>query len=87
MQLWVSLLAIVLMFPLLLVFARSNPLPDWLQQGLAWLPSTAAFELMRLSFGNDGSLAQVGPRVTAVLLGVVLVFAAAAWRLRNWEAK
>lgn len=86
-QLLVSLLAIVLMFPLLLVFARNNPLPEWLQQVLAWLPSTAAFELMRLSFGNDGSLALVMPRVTAVLLAMVLVFAAAAWRLHNWEAK
>ncbi|MCA9953211.1 MAG: ABC transporter permease [Ardenticatenaceae bacterium] len=86
-QLWVSLLAVFLMFPLLLVFAQNNPLPEWLQQVAAWLPSTAAFELMRLSFGNDGSLALVGPRITAVLVSVGLVFAIAAWRLHNWEAK
>lgn len=84
-QLWVSLLSLILIFPLLLVFARQNPLPAWLQQILAWLPSTAAFELMRLSFGNDGSLTLVGPRLVAVAVAVVLVLSASAWRLRGWE--
>lgn len=84
-QMWAGSLVIVLMFPLMLAFAPNNPLPAWLQRVMAWLPSAAAFDLMRLSFGNEGGLALVGPRVTAVLVSVVLVFALSAWRLHTWE--
>lgn len=85
-QMWVGLLAVVLMFPLMLVFANSSRLPAWVQQVSAWLPTTAAFDLMRLSFGNVWPAAQVWPKLAAVLIAVVLVFAAAGWRLRTWEA-
>jgi ABC-2 type transport system permease protein len=85
-QMWVGLLAILLMFPLMLGFVSNSRLPEWLQQVLAWLPTTAAFDLIRLSFTNIFPAAQVWPKVMALLISVVLVFGAAAWRLRRWEA-
>lgn len=85
-QMWIGILSIVLMFPLMLVFVNSSHLPDWLKLVTAWLPTTAAFDLIRLSFGNVWSAAQVWPKLTAVLMADVLVFAAASWRLRAWEA-
>jgi ABC-2 type transport system permease protein len=85
-QMWVGLLAILLLFPLMLGFVNSSRLPEWLQQVLAWLPTTAAFDLIRLSFTNVFPPAQVWPKVTALLISVVLVFGAAAWHLRRWEA-
>jgi len=86
-QMWVGLLAIILMFPLMLVFFNASRLPAWVQTLTAWLPTTAAFELLRLSFGDVWSPAQVGPKAAVLLLAVVLVFAAAGWRLRAWEAR
>lgn len=85
-QMWVGLLAVVLLFSLMLVFVNSSRLPASLQRAMDWLPTTAAFHLIRLSFGNTWSVAEVGLRVTAVLLAVILVFAVAGWRLRTWEA-
>lgn len=86
MQLWVAFLVIFLLFPIGLAFASSNSLPPWLQQLLAWLPTTAAFNLIRLSFGNLYPAAQVWPRLVLLLFSVLLVFAAAVWSLRRWEA-
>jgi ABC-2 type transport system permease protein len=86
-QMWVGLLVIVLMFPLMLVFANSSRLPAWVQPVMAWLPTTAAFDLLRLSFGNTWPAAQIWPKAVVLLLAVVLVFAAAGWRLRAWEAR
>lgn len=85
-QMWIGLLAIVLMFPVLLAFFASTRLPAWVQQVTAWLPTTAAFDLMRLSFGDVWPAAEVWPRLAAVLIAVILVFAAASWRLQRWEA-
>lgn len=84
-QMWVGLLAVILLFPLMLVFARSNRLPTWIQQVAAWLPTTAVFDLIRLSFGNVWLGEQIWPKLTAVLVAILLVFAAAGWRLRSWE--
>lgn len=85
-QMWVGLLTIVLMFPLMLAFTNSSRLPAWVQTLTVWLPTTAAFDLMRLSFGDVWPAAQIWPKATALLLAVVLVFTAAGWRLRAWEA-
>lgn len=85
-QMWVGLLAVLLMLPLLLTFVNSSRLPAWVQQVMAWLPTTAAFDLIRLSFGNVYPAAQVWPRLTVLLIAVLLVFAMAGWRLRTWEA-
>lgn len=84
-QMWSGLLAILFVFPLMLVFVGSSRLPEWVTAVLAWLPTTAAFNLLRLSFGNVWLPELVWPKVTAVLLAVGLVFALAGWRLRAWE--
>jgi ABC-type Na+ efflux pump permease subunit len=84
-QMWIGLLAVALMFPLMLTFFGTNRLPAGVQQIIKWLPTTAAFDLMRLSFGNTWPAAQVWPRLAVMLVAVVLVFAAAGWRLRAWE--
>lgn len=86
MQMWISFLAIALMFPLILVFVDSQRLPDWFWSVLAWLPSTAAYNLVRLSFGEAWSVSQVWLPVTAVSLAIALVFGLAGWRLRRWDA-
>lgn len=86
LQGWVGLLAIAVMFPLVLSFASDNRLPDWLQQLRLWLPTTAAYDLVRLSFGQSASPAEVWPRLAAVLVAVVVVYAAAAWRLQAHES-
>ena len=86
MQLWIALLSIFLLFPMALAFVNNNSLPAWLQQLLDWLPTTAAFNLIRLSFGDLFPAAQVWPRLAILLFSVLLVFAAAVWRLRRWEA-
>lgn len=85
-QMWIALLVAVLMFPLMMVFVDSSRLPGWVQSLMAWLPTIAAFDLVRLSFGNVWPVALVWSKVTAVLLAVGAVFAAAGWRLRTWEA-
>jgi ABC-2 type transport system permease protein len=84
-QMWIALLVLLLVFPLLIVYVGSSRLPAWVLQLAAWLPATAAFDLVRLSFGSGGPAAQVWPRLAAVLLAVLVVFAATAWRLRTWE--
>ena len=85
-QMWVALLVVLLMFPLMLTFFNSNRLPAWVQEATAWLPTTAAFQLARISFGNILPLAQVLPRLAVILVAVVVVFAATGWRLRRLEA-
>lgn len=84
-QMWISLLVILLMLPLFVGFFGSERLPAWVLQLAAWLPATAAFDLLRLAFGNTWPAAQVWPRLAAVLIAVVLVFLLTAWRLRTWE--
>ena len=54
---------------------------------MAWLPTTAAFDLIRISFGNAFPAAQVWSKLAALLIAVVLVFGATGWRLRTWEAR
>lgn len=85
-QMWVGMLSIVLLAPLMLVFVEPGRLPAWIRPVVAWLPTTAAFELVRLSFGSAWSVGDVWLRFTAVATAVVIVFALAAWRLRRWEA-
>jgi ABC-type multidrug transport system permease subunit len=85
-QMWVGLLAVLLLFPLFLSFANSSRLPAWLQEIVAWLPTTAAFDLIRLSFGNTSPAALIWPSLLALVVAVVLVFAVAGWRLRSWQA-
>lgn len=86
MQMWIGLLAVLLLFPLMLSFVNNSRLPAWVQQILAWLPTTAAFELARLSFGNTFPASQIWPNLLILLLAVLLVFVAAGWRIRAWEA-
>ncbi|MFZ0545498.1 MAG: ABC transporter permease [Candidatus Promineifilaceae bacterium] len=84
-QMWVMLLVIILVSPLFIVFVNDSRLPSWVQQIAAWLPTTASFDLMRLSYGNVWTASQVFPKFAAVYLAVFLIFAASAWRLRTWE--
>lgn len=77
---WVGLLAVVLLFPLMLAFVSTDKLPTWVQQIVAWLPTTAVFDLIRLSFGNAWLPELVWPKITAVLVATILVFALAGWR-------
>jgi ABC-2 type transport system permease protein len=86
MQMWIGLLAVLLLFPMVVSFINVSRLPAWVQQVLAWLPTTAAFELARLSFGNTFPASQIWPNLMILLLAVLLVFGAAGWRLRAWEA-
>lgn len=85
-QMWTALLSIVLMAPLLLAFFARSRLPEWARQLIAWLPTTAAFDLMRLSFGNAWPATVIWSRLAAVMIAVLLVFAAAGWRLQTWES-
>jgi ABC-2 type transport system permease protein len=87
MQMWIGLLAMLLLFPLMLSFVNIERLPAWIQPILAWLPTTAAFDLIRLSFGNTFPATTIWPNVLVLLFTVLLVFAGAGWRLRAWEAK
>jgi ABC-2 type transport system permease protein len=86
MQMWIGLLAVLLLFPMLVSFVNVSRLPAWVQQILSWLPTTAAFELARLSFGNTFPASVVWPNLVLLLIAVLLVFGAAGWRLRAWEA-
>jgi ABC-type transport system involved in multi-copper enzyme maturation permease subunit len=86
MQMWIGLLAVLLLFPLMLSFVNVDRLPDLARQILAWLPTTAAFELIRLSFGNTFPASLIWPKLLVLLVAVLLVFGAAGWRLRAWEA-
>ncbi len=85
-QMWVGLLAVGLLFPLMLAFVRSDKVPAWVQPMMAWLPTNAVFDLIRLSFGNAWLPELVWPKLTAVLVAIILVFALAGWRLRTWES-
>ena len=85
-QMWIGLLVVLLVFPLMLSFFSSDRLPAWVQPLFRWLPTTATFDLVRLSFGNTWPAAEIWPRLAAALIAVILVFVAAGWRLRRWEA-
>jgi ABC-type multidrug transport system permease subunit len=85
-QMWVGLLVILLMAPLMLAFLPSAPGPAWLHEVMAWLPATAAYDLVRVAFVESFPAATAWSRLGALLGAVVLVFAAAGWRLRRWEA-
>jgi ABC-2 type transport system permease protein len=86
LQMWTALLAIILMIPLIATFFAANWLPAWATQLMAWLPTTAAFDLIRLSFGDVWPATLIWTRLAAMLLAVLVVFAAAGWRLRAWES-
>lgn len=85
-QMWVGLLAVALLFPVVFAFVSSSRLPSWLQLLIDWMPTTAASDLMRISFGNTFPADLVWSRLGVLLLSVILVFGAAGWRLRRWEA-
>lgn len=85
-QMWVGLLVVILLFPLMLVFINSSQIPAGVQQVIAWLPTTVAFDLIRLSFGNVWPAAEIWPRLASIFLAVGLVFALAGWRLRALDA-
>lgn len=85
-QMWIALLVIALIFPLVITSLAGSRIPGWVQEVAAWLPTTAAFDLMRLSFTEGWPGEEVWPRLAALLIAVVLVFAAAGWRLQKWEA-
>ena len=76
MQMWIGLLAVLLLFPLMLSFVNVDRLPDLARQILAWLPTTAAFELIRLSFGNTFPASLIWPKLLVLLVAVLLVFGA-----------
>ncbi|MCB0014134.1 MAG: ABC transporter permease [Anaerolineales bacterium] len=85
-QMWVAGLIVVLSFPLMLAFLNSSRLPDWIQTVSAWLPTTAAFDLVRLSFGDLWPAGMIVARLASLLGTGLLIFLLAGWRLRRWES-
>ena len=84
-QMWVAGLIVVLAFPLMLAFLNNSSLPAWVQFVNSYLPTTAAFDLVRLSFGNLWPVETILARLTSLLGAGLLVFLLAGWRLRRWE--
>lgn len=84
-QLWVGTITIVLMFPLMLGFIDSSRIPTWLKASMDWLPSTAAFELVRLSFTQQSMGGEEWSHMAAIGGAVLIVYLIAAWRLQSWE--
>lgn len=84
-QMWVGLLAVVVMFPLLLALVDGSRVPGWAASLLAWLPGTAMFDLFRLSFGNVWPVGEVAAKTAVILAAALLVYAITGWRLHRWE--
>lgn len=86
-QLWIGLFTMVLIFPLMLVFMDPGRMPAWLPWLFNWLPTNAAFDLIRLSFGDQFPAGMVAARLGALTLGVILIYVATAAVFPRFSAK
>jgi len=62
---------------------ESDLLPTWLVGICRWLPTTAAFDLMRASFTPQTGLAFIVPRVAVILLSIAVLLGVVAWKIRR----
>jgi len=75
-----------LIFPLtiaIFVSLEAELLPSWLVAICRWLPTTAAFDLMRASFTPQTSLAFIVPRIAVILLSIAVLLGVVAWKIRR----
>ncbi len=76
----------LLIFPLLIaVFLsiESEFIPAWLGTISRWVPTTMAFDLLRLSFTPYSDLAFVATRISVLLLFIFILLGLVTWRLRR----
>ena len=81
----VGLLMVLFVFPSLIGSFASGRLPEWVLSLLNWLPTTAMFALIRLSFSNAWQPGQIVLNVAIIFVGALLFFGLAIWRLSRWE--
>ncbi|MCP5096524.1 MAG: ABC transporter permease [Chloroflexi bacterium] len=84
-QLWAGALVVLLIFPTLVGSLTSSNLPQWVQSILNWLPTSAMFKLVRLSFSNAWQPSQITLNISVILVSALIVFGFATWRLNRWE--
>jgi ABC-2 type transport system permease protein len=76
----------LLIFPLVIaifISLEAELLPAWLVGLCRWLPTTAAFDLMRASFTPHTELAFIVPRLAVMLLSSVVILGVVAWKTRR----
>jgi ABC-2 type transport system permease protein len=79
-------IANILIFPLMIaifISLEAELLPSWLVGICRWLPTTAAFDLMRASFSPQSDLAFIVPRVAVILLSIAVLLSLVAWKIRR----
>lgn len=84
LMLWAN----VSIFPLLIaifISIETEVLPGWLTAICRWLPSTAAFDLLRASFTPQISFAFIGIRLIDVLFFSIALLCIVAWRIRRTD--
>ena len=85
MQMWLGLLMVLFVFPSLIGSFASGRLPEWVLSLLNWLPTSAMFSLIRLSFSNAWQPGQIALNVAIIFVGALLFFGLTIWRLSRWE--
>jgi ABC-type transport system involved in multi-copper enzyme maturation permease subunit len=76
----------LLIFPFVIaifISLEAELLPAWLVSICRWLPPTAAFDLMRVSFTPHTELAFIVPRLAVMLLSIVVLLGVVAWKTRR----
>jgi len=80
------MVANITIFPLLVAVFLSietELIPAWLGQLSKWLPTTAAFDLLRASFTPQTSTTFVFYRVADILVFIVILLGLVAWKIRH----
>ena len=83
-----KLIANILIFSLVIaifISIESQILPAWLATFCRWLPTTAAFDLMRASFTPHTELTFIAPRLAVMLLSTVALLVVVAWKTRRMD--
>lgn len=79
-----QILLIPIILPVLLVIIKSA-VPAWLSSIARWVPTTAIFDLLRISFSNQLELGEILPRLGLLLISSVILFGLSARLIQHME--
>ncbi|HEY74192.1 MAG TPA: ABC transporter permease [Thermoflexia bacterium] len=74
---------IMLMFMPPALMMLGDLIPKWVIEICRWVPSSALFRLLRISFSNQSGFALYGSQFALLLGSIIVAFALVVWRLRQ----
>ncbi|MBN1667858.1 MAG: ABC transporter permease [Anaerolineales bacterium] len=81
-MLWAWVLILPLFMPMLLVLMEEL-FPNWLVEGLRWVPTTATFQVLRIAMVRTIHPALYLPQLAAVFVAAMFLLALDAWLVRR----